>query len=65
MYYSSRENRGSNCEADLHLCFRLYRLLVFPCGSSVVNLLHFINCITFLILLKRLLFKAVAKGALK
>ena len=24
----------SNCEADLCLCFRLCRLLVFPCGGS-------------------------------
>ena len=24
----------SHCEADLRLCFRLCRLLVFPCGGS-------------------------------
>ena len=24
----------SYCEADLHLCFRVCRLLVFPCGGS-------------------------------
>ena len=25
---------SSNCEADLRLCFRLCRLLVFPCDGS-------------------------------
>ena len=39
MYYPSSENKGADqlrsyCEADLRLCFRLYRLLVFPCGGS-------------------------------
>ena len=34
MYYLCSENKGSDqlrsyCEADLHLCFRLCRLLVF------------------------------------
>ena len=38
LYYPCRENKGadhlrSNCEADLRLCFRLCRLLVFPCGG--------------------------------
>ena len=37
-YYPSSENKGADklrsyCEADLRLCFRLGRLLVFPCGS--------------------------------
>ena len=27
----------SNCEADQCLCFRLGRLLVFPCGGSYVE----------------------------
>ena len=35
LYYPSSENKGvdqlrSYCEADLRLCFRLCRLLVFP-----------------------------------
>ena len=42
MYYPSSENKGADqlrsyCEADLRLCFRLGRLLVFPCGSSYVK----------------------------
>ena len=28
------ENKGSYCEADLRLCFRLCRLLFLPCGGS-------------------------------
>ena len=39
MYYPSSENKGADqlcsyCTADLRLCFRLCRLLVFPCGGS-------------------------------
>ena len=39
LYYLSSENKGANqlcsyCEADLHLCFRLCSLLVFPWGGS-------------------------------
>ena len=39
LYYLSSENKGgdqlrSYCEANLHLCFCLCRLLVFPCGGS-------------------------------
>ena len=39
MYYPRSENKGADqlrsyCEADLRLCFRLCRLLVFPCGGS-------------------------------
>ena len=39
LYYASSENKGADqlrsyCEADLRLCFRLSRLLVFPCGGS-------------------------------
>ena len=43
LYYPSSENKGADqlrsyCEADLRLCFRLCRLLVFPCGgSNVIN----------------------------
>ena len=29
-----RKQRCTYCEADLRLCFRLCRLLVFPCGGS-------------------------------
>ena len=39
MYYPSSENKGADqlrsyCEADLRLCFRICRLLVFPWGGS-------------------------------
>ena len=39
LYYPSSENKGAdqlrgNREADLRLCFRLCRLLVFPWGGS-------------------------------
>ena len=39
LYYPCGENKGADqlrsyCEADLRLCFRLCRLLVFPCGGS-------------------------------
>ena len=39
MYYPSSENTGADQlrgyrEADLRLCFRLCRLLVFPYGGS-------------------------------
>ena len=41
MYYPSSENKGADqlrsyCEADLHLCFRLGRLLVLPGGGSII-----------------------------
>ena len=44
--YPCSENKGADqlrsyCEADLRLCFRLCRLLVFPCGGSIdFNLLQ-------------------------
>ena len=43
MYYSSSENKGADQlrgyrEADLRLCFRLCRLLVFPWGGSYVDI---------------------------
>ena len=46
LYYPSSENKGadqlrSNCEADLRLCFRLGRLLVFPRGGQYVLALDF------------------------
>ena len=39
LYYPSSENKDADqlrsyCEADLRLCFRLCRLLVFPRGGS-------------------------------
>ena len=39
MYYPSSENKGADqlrsyCEAELRLCFRICRLLVFPWGGS-------------------------------
>ena len=39
LYYLCSENKGTDqlrsyCEADLHLCFCLCRLLVFICSSS-------------------------------
>ena len=43
MYYPSSENKGADQlrgyrEADLRLCFRLCRLLVFPWGGSNIGL---------------------------
>ena len=45
LYYPSSENKGADqlrsyCEADLRLCFRLCRLLVFTCGDSYDILFH-------------------------
>ena len=41
LYYPSSENKGADqlrsyCEADLRFCFRLGRLLIFPCGGSFI-----------------------------
>ena len=41
-YYPCSENKGADqlrsyCEADLRLCFRLCRLLVFPWGGSYLD----------------------------
>ena len=41
LYYPNSENKGANqfrsyCEADLRLCFRQGRLLVFSRGGSYV-----------------------------
>ena len=41
MYYPSSENKGADQlrgyrKADLRLCFRLCRLLVFPWGGSIM-----------------------------
>ena len=58
MYYPSSENKGADQlrgyrEADLRLCFRLCRLLVFPRGGSFLtcnpdSLLNFISQILHL-----------------
>ena len=42
MYYPCSENKGADQlrgyrEADLRLCFRICRLLVFPCGGSFID----------------------------
>ena len=39
LYYPCSENKG----ADLRLCFRLYRLFVYPCGGSNDLLLRYQN----------------------
>ena len=41
MYHPCSENKGADQlrgyrEADLRLCFRICRLLVFPCGGSFI-----------------------------
>ena len=46
LYYPQGENKGADRfrgyrEADLRLCFRIYRLLVFSCCSSFFN---FLSC---------------------
>ena len=43
LYYLCSENKGADqlrsyCEADLRLCFRLCRLLVFPYGGSIIRI---------------------------
>ena len=48
MYYPSSENKGADQlrgyrEADLRLCFRLCRLLVFPWGGS--NVLFYLQTV--------------------
>ena len=48
LYYPSSENKGTDqlrsyCEADLCLCFRICRLLVFPWGGSFVGSFFFNN----------------------
>ena len=42
VYYSCSENKGADHlrgyrEADLRLCFRLCKLLVFPRGGSIMS----------------------------
>ena len=40
-YYPCSESKGADqlriyCEADLRLCFRICRLMVFPCGGLIM-----------------------------
>ena len=47
MYYPCSKNKGADqhCsywEADLRLCFCLCRLLVFPCGGSINEVMEYI-----------------------
>ena len=50
VYYPCSENKGADqllsyCEADLRLCFRICKLLVFPCGGSFIELvLNLVSC---------------------
>ena len=44
-YYPCSEKKGADqlcsyCTADLRLCFRICRLLVFLCGGSFINKLY-------------------------
>ena len=46
LYYTCSENKGADqlrvCrEADLRLCFRLCRLLIFPCSGSIMKRLYY------------------------
>ena len=49
MYYPCSENKDADQlrgyrEADLRLCFRICRLLVFPCtGSNMISLIFFLS----------------------
>ena len=48
LYYPSSENKGADqllsyCEADLRLCFRLCRLLVFPWGGSITDIVYMLS----------------------
>ena len=45
MYYPSSENKGAGYrKADLRLCFRICRLLVFPWGGSYIEYNWKRNC---------------------
>ena len=48
LFYPRSEIKGADQlrgyhEADLRLCFRLCRLLVFPCGGSHFVILHLVS----------------------
>ena len=54
MYYPGSENKGGDQlrgyrEADLRLCFRLGRLLVFPWGGSYNTVKILLNARAFII----------------
>ena len=60
LYYPSSENKGADQlrgyrEADLRLCFRLYRLLVFPWGGSYINEWCVGQCVLFVAMVMILL----------
>ena len=45
LHYPCSENKGADqlrsyCEADLRLCFRICRLLIFPCGGSCIKVTY-------------------------
>ena len=77
MYYLSSENKGADQlrgyrEADLRLCFRLCRLLVFSCGcsfillaynhsASMANKLSIIKMSAFILIFKHLTFFSETK----
>ena len=50
LYYPYSENKGADqlrsyCEADLRLCFRLGKLLVFSCEGSHMSYLMDLHCL--------------------
>ena len=59
MYYPSSENKGADQlrgyrEADLRLCFRLCKVLVFSCTGSYMYLISFVNirCTMYMLYVK-------------
>ena len=64
LYYPCSENKGADqlrsyCEADLRLCFRLCRLLGFPC-SGIIG--HFDLAPYIVLALIHVIFPQVAAG---
>ena len=56
LYYPCSENKGADQlrgyrEADLRLCFRICRLLVFLCSGSVTNKIHVLQTLAIKALL--------------
>ena len=52
LYYPSSENKGADQlrgyrEADLRLCFRLCRLLLFPRGGSLIKYKYLLTYFTY------------------
>ena len=54
-YFLCSENKGADqlrgyCEADLRLCFRICKMLVFSrCGSNVSSIVFFLRSVCFII----------------